>query len=123
MLRQKNNDGSLDEIEITVYDYFVNRRNVQLSYSESLPCLNVGKPKRPTYIPIEVAISFLIFCILFWIFVPILNVLYFIVQLCELLPLQRYTKALTVFQRSSLVEKSRQKPQERIRVLNDVRWF
>lgn len=65
MLRQKNNDGSFDEIEITVYDYFVNRRNVQLSYSESLPCLNVGKPKRPTYIPIEVAISFLIFCILF----------------------------------------------------------
>ncbi|MQL41505.1 hypothetical protein EI012_26720, partial [Escherichia coli] len=34
--------------------------------------------------------------------------------------LQRYTKALSTLQRSSLVEKSRQKPQERMRVLSDA---
>lgn len=40
--------------EVTVYDYFVNHRNIDLRYSADLPCLNVGKPKRPTYFPIEV---------------------------------------------------------------------
>lgn len=42
------------EVEITVYDYFVNERNIQLKYSGEMPCLNVGKPKRPTYLPVEV---------------------------------------------------------------------
>ncbi|KAL0741036.1 hypothetical protein Bca4012_082549 [Brassica carinata] len=37
---------------------------------------------------------------------------------CTLIPLQRYTKALNTFQRSALVEKSRQKPQERMNVLS-----
>ena len=44
-------------------------------------------------------------------------------QLCSLLPLQRYTKALSTLQRSSLVEKSRQKPQERMDVLSDKSFF
>ncbi|KAE9596274.1 putative post-transcriptional gene silencing PAZ-Argonaute family [Lupinus albus] len=79
--------------EVTVYDYFVNRRNIQLRYSADLPCINVGKPKRPTYFPLE---------------------------LCSLVSLQRYTKALSTLQRASLVEKSRQKPQERMRVLSDA---
>ncbi|KAL4575611.1 hypothetical protein LXL04_022460 [Taraxacum kok-saghyz] len=35
-------------------------------------------------------------------------------------PLQRYTKALNTMQRASSVEKSRQKPQERMRVLTDA---
>ncbi|KAL4585182.1 hypothetical protein LXL04_009797 [Taraxacum kok-saghyz] len=35
-------------------------------------------------------------------------------------PLQRYTKALNTMQRASLVEKSRQKPQERMRVLTNA---
>ncbi|CAI0452229.1 unnamed protein product [Linum tenue] len=86
-LKQK---GDAEPLEITVYDYFVNHRNIELRYSGDLPCINVGKPKRPTYIPLE---------------------------LCTLVSLQRYTKALTSFQRSSLVEKSRQKPQERMAVL------
>lgn len=43
------------------------------------------------------------------------------VQLCELVSLQRYTKALTNLQRASLVEKSRQKPQERMSVLSNVK--
>ncbi|KAF9621118.1 hypothetical protein IFM89_016612 [Coptis chinensis] len=41
-------------------------------------------------------------------------------KLCNLVSLQRYTKALSTLQRSSLVEKSRQKPQERMSVLSDA---
>ncbi|KAL5215474.1 hypothetical protein ABZP36_006875 [Zizania latifolia] len=93
-LRQRNGDNEdFDTVEITVYDYFVKNRGIELRYSGYLPCINVGKPKRPTYFPIE---------------------------LCSLIPLQRYTKALSTLQRSSLVEKSRQKPQERMSVLNDA---
>uniref|UniRef100_A0A0D9ZGT2 Uncharacterized protein n=2 Tax=Oryza glumipatula TaxID=40148 RepID=A0A0D9ZGT2_9ORYZ len=94
-LRQRNgNNGDVDEVEVTVYDYFVKNKGIELRYSGNLPCINVGKPKRPTYFPIE---------------------------LCSLIPLQRYTKALSTLQRSSLVEKSRQKPQERMSVLNDLK--
>ncbi|KAJ1432121.1 Protein argonaute, N-terminal [Sesbania bispinosa] len=86
-------NGDATEQEITVYDYFVNIRKIDLRYSGDLPCINVGKPKRPTYVPLE---------------------------LCSLVSLQRYTKALSTLQRASLVEKSRQKPQERMRVLSDA---
>ncbi|XP_057981140.1 protein argonaute 4B-like, partial [Malania oleifera] len=86
-------DGAADAVEMTVYDYFVNHRRIDLQYSADFPCINVGRSKRPVYFPIE---------------------------LCTLLSLQRYTKALTVLQRASLVEKSRQKPNERIRVLTDA---
>lgn len=41
-------------------------------------------------------------------------------QLCKLVPLQRYTKSLTNLQRASLVEKSRQKPPERMTSLTTV---
>ncbi|KAK8581489.1 hypothetical protein V6N12_071710 [Hibiscus sabdariffa] len=41
-------------------------------------------------------------------------------KLCSLVSLQRYTKALTTLQRASLVEKSRQKPQERMNVLSNL---
>ncbi|KAL6841492.1 hypothetical protein ACP4OV_028635 [Aristida adscensionis] len=93
-LKQRNgSNGDCDPVEITVYDYFVKNKGIELRYSGDMPCINVGKPKRPTYFPIE---------------------------LCILIPLQRYTKALSTLQRSSLVEKSRQKPQERMKVLNDA---
>ncbi|KAJ1264418.1 hypothetical protein BS78_09G261800 [Paspalum vaginatum] len=92
-LKQRNgSNGDCDTVEITVYDYFM-KKGIELRYSGDLPCINVGRPKRPTYFPIE---------------------------LCSLVPLQRYTKALSTLQRSSLVEKSRQKPQERMTVLNDA---
>ncbi|ESW13558.1 hypothetical protein PHAVU_008G206600 [Phaseolus vulgaris] len=92
-LKKKGGVDGDDTEEVTVYDYFVNHRNIELRYSGDLPCINVGKPKRPTYFPLE---------------------------LCSLVSLQRYTKALSTLQRSSLVEKSRQKPQERMRVLTDA---
>ncbi|KAF7831507.1 protein argonaute 4-like [Senna tora] len=87
------NDGDDSVEEVTVYDYFVNHRKIDLRYSADVPCINVGKPKRPTYFPLE---------------------------LCSLVSLQRYTKSLSTLQRASLVEKSRQKPQERMRVLSDT---
>ncbi|KAJ6727540.1 EUKARYOTIC TRANSLATION INITIATION FACTOR 2C [Salix purpurea] len=46
-------DGEVQTIEVTVYDYFVNHRNMQLKYSADFPCINVGKPKRPSYFPLE----------------------------------------------------------------------
>ncbi|CAN4100697.1 unnamed protein product [Withania somnifera] len=91
--RSKDEGGEVQTSEVTVYDYFVNHRNIDLRYSADLPCINVGKPKRPTYFPIE---------------------------LCTLVSLQRYTKALSTFQRASLVEKSRQKPQERMHILSNA---
>ncbi|KAL5722545.1 Protein argonaute 4B [Ranunculus cassubicifolius] len=95
-LKQRSDGNAESEVqttEVTIYDYFVNYRHIQLRVSGDLPCINVGKPKRPNYIPLE---------------------------LCSLVSLQRYTKALSTLQRSSLVEKSRQKPQERMSVLSDV---
>ncbi|KAI4382180.1 hypothetical protein MLD38_008177 [Melastoma candidum] len=89
----RDTDGEDQALEVTVYDYFVNHKNIDLSYSGDFPCINVGKPKRPTYVPLE---------------------------LCSLVSLQRYTKSLTNFQRASLVEKSRQKPHERMTVLSDA---
>uniref|UniRef100_A0A803LZQ6 Uncharacterized protein n=1 Tax=Chenopodium quinoa TaxID=63459 RepID=A0A803LZQ6_CHEQI len=95
-LRRRSGERDGDnfvETELTVSEYFAQYRKIKLDYSGYLPCVNVAKPKRPIYIPIE---------------------------LCSLLPLQRYTKALTVHQQSSLVEKSRQKPQDKIRTLTDA---
>ncbi|KAL6615579.1 hypothetical protein ACP70R_037849 [Stipagrostis hirtigluma subsp. patula] len=93
-LKNRNGgNGDSEAMETSVYDYFVNKRGIDLRYSGAYPCINVGKPKRPTLIPME---------------------------LCSLVPLQRYTKALSTLQRSSLVEKSRQKPQERMSVPSDV---
>lgn len=87
----ENNEGQT--LEISVYDYFTRHRNIQLSYSASLPCLDVGRPQRPNFLPLE---------------------------LCSLISLQRYTKALSTMQRSSLVENSRQKPHECIRIVMDA---
>ncbi|KAM7279438.1 hypothetical protein ACFE04_006572 [Oxalis oulophora] len=51
MFELKQKDA--EPLEVTVYDYFVNHRQIDLRYSGDLPCINVGKPKRPTYIPLE----------------------------------------------------------------------
>ncbi|VYS67499.1 unnamed protein product [Arabidopsis thaliana] len=88
--KKRNQNREFEEVEITVSDYFTRIREIELRYSGGLPCINVGKPNRPTYFPIE---------------------------LCELVSLQRYTKALTKFQRSNLIKESRQNPQQRIGVL------
>lgn len=111
--------------ELSVYDYFVNVRKISLKYSGDLPCINVGKPKRPTYIPLEVNF----FLLHFSLFSGSLynknysltcGLLFNFLQLCSLVSLQRYTKALTTLQRAQLVEKSRQKPQDRMKTLTNV---
>ncbi|GKB83744.1 argonaute 4A-like protein [Tanacetum coccineum] len=89
-LKARNGSSPTEPTEITVYDYYIKHRGQELRESQYYPCLDVGKPKRPTYIPLE---------------------------LCELISLQRYTKSLSNLQRASLVEKSRQKPQDRMRTL------
>ncbi|KAJ4883600.1 Protein argonaute 9 [Raphanus sativus] len=86
-MNSKNNKGVVEEVQMTVYHYFTEIRGLKLEYSGDFPCINVGKPKRPTYIPIEH---------------------------CELVSLQRYTKSLSSFQKASLVENSRQRPHERM---------
>ncbi|XP_018443266.2 protein argonaute 9 [Raphanus sativus] len=91
--KQKQGNGEVKEIEVTVYDYFTKHLKIALRYSGDLRCISVGKPKRPNYIPIE---------------------------LCDLVSLQRYTKALTTFQRSKIVKESVQKPQEKMKMLNNA---
>lgn len=51
---EKDENGEPLMTELSVYDYFVNIRNIPLCYSGDLPCIIVGNPKRPTYIPLEV---------------------------------------------------------------------
>ena len=53
--KDANGDCDVNTTEITVYDYFVKHRNIELRYSGDLPCINAGKPKRPTYLPMEVS--------------------------------------------------------------------
>ncbi|XP_034705254.1 protein argonaute 4A-like [Vitis riparia] len=96
LMKQRNegpDGGEVRSVEVTVYDYFVKHRKISLQYSGDFPCINVGRSKRPVYIPLE---------------------------LCTLVSLQRYTKPLSTQQRSSLVEKSRQKPQERMQVIEQA---
>ncbi|CAH2070229.1 unnamed protein product [Thlaspi arvense] len=78
------------EVEITVFDYYKKKHDITLHDSGDLRCINVGKPNRPTYIPMEH---------------------------CHLVSLQRYTKALNSFQKTKLVRESIQKPQEKMNVL------
>ncbi|XP_050206927.1 protein argonaute 16 [Mercurialis annua] len=95
-MKVKNSDsanGESETVELTVNEYFNRHCGIELTYSAFLPCLDVGKPKRPNYLPIE---------------------------LCSLVSLQRYTKALSSTQRASLVEKSRQKPLDRMRTVTDA---
>lgn len=54
-MKQKNGDGQ--SLEVTVSDYF-KEKGTTLRYSDDYPCINVGKPKRPTFIPIEVLCQF-----------------------------------------------------------------
>jgi len=47
--------GSADDetVNVTVYEYF-REKKIELTWSAYVPCLQVGKPKRPNYLPVEV---------------------------------------------------------------------
>lgn len=53
-MKERNSKGETRTVEMTVYNFFQNIRKITLTRSASLPCLDVGKPDRPIYLPIEV---------------------------------------------------------------------
>ncbi|XP_010688916.2 protein argonaute 16 [Beta vulgaris subsp. vulgaris] len=94
-LKVKKDNGSSEEQfqETTVFEYFLKHCGVVLTYSKYMPCLDVGKPNRPIYIPIEI---------------------------CSLISLQRYKRLLSPAQQVVLLEKTKQKPHERMKALTDA---
>ncbi|KAG2396644.1 Protein argonaute 6 [Vigna angularis] len=54
-MKVKNDNGSNEgqTVEITVYEYFVKHCGIDLPSSYYFPCLDVGKPNRPNYLPLE----------------------------------------------------------------------
>lgn len=59
-----------------------------------IPCVDVGGPNKPNYVPIE---------------------------LCSLIPLQKYTRSTSASQRSSLAAQSRS-PAESMKALTDLKF-
>ncbi|XP_078160692.1 protein argonaute 16-like, partial [Carex rostrata] len=103
-MKVRDDDGEYHTVETTVSDYFREKYQLDLTWSSSYPCLDLGKPRKPTYVPLEV-LSISPDCAS---------------HMCDLIPLQRYTKALSSKQRASLLDKTRQKPQERSRIINEA---
>ncbi|MCD9643066.1 hypothetical protein HAX54_030183 [Datura stramonium] len=53
-LRSSNNQNdNVQTVEVTVYEYFVRRHGIELTYSSKLPCINVGSQREPQFIPVE----------------------------------------------------------------------
>ncbi|KAL2938774.1 Protein argonaute 16 [Bienertia sinuspersici] len=93
-LKFKDNDSNEEQFrEITVLEYFLKHHGVVLTYSKYMPCLDVGKPNQSIYLPIEI---------------------------CSLISLQRYKRLLSPTQQLTLLEKTKQKPHERMKTLTDV---
>lgn len=62
-MKVRNEDGT-DEgqtVEVTVYDYFTKHRKLELTTSAYMPCVDVGRPKKPNYIPLEVSMMLVLF--------------------------------------------------------------
>jgi eukaryotic translation initiation factor 2C len=55
-MKMKNGEDSNAEqtVDVTVYEYFAKHRGIELTSSAYLPCLDVGKPNRPIFLPLEV---------------------------------------------------------------------
>ncbi|XP_057522848.1 protein argonaute 16-like isoform X2 [Amaranthus tricolor] len=95
LLKVKENNGSNKEKdrETTVFEYFHKHLGVVLTYSKYMPCLDVGKPNRPIYLPIEI---------------------------CSLISLQRHRNPLSPTQQITVLEKFKQKPHDRMKALTDA---
>lgn len=116
-------NGEPQVVKITVYEYFTKHCGIELTDSACLPCLDVGNTKQPIYLPIEVCWIFLRNILIFSLCcfnLVLLPMLFPVLQLCTLVPLQRYAKALFPTLRASLVASSRQNPQDRKRTVIDV---
>ncbi|KAL9247582.1 hypothetical protein vseg_021000 [Gypsophila vaccaria] len=87
-----------DDAQISVAQYFRRKYQFQLRYS-SLPCIQVGSPKKPTYIPME---------------------------LCTIVKGQKYPKKLNEAQVTALLRATCQRPFEReqniIKMVKDNRF-
>lgn len=55
MKLRNTNDDEEQTVEITVSEYFAKHHDIQLTYSMYMPCLDVGKPNRPNFLPLEVS--------------------------------------------------------------------
>lgn len=53
-MKQKNGSCPGEPFEVTLYDYYLKHQGTEFKESRNLPCLDVGKLKRPVYIPLEV---------------------------------------------------------------------
>eukprot|EP00250_Pteridium_aquilinum_P017282 c23547_g3_i1 orf=275-2986(+) len=83
--KKMDESGQLVETELTIQQYYEMQYNINLRFP-NLPCIAAGRPKRPTFIPVE---------------------------LCNIVPGQRYTKALSSSQRQKMIDQARQGPDER----------
>ncbi|RZC56424.1 hypothetical protein C5167_015271 [Papaver somniferum] len=52
-MRDEDCKNEVKTFELTVYDYFTKHRKLELTTSEYMPCIDVGRPKKPNYIPLE----------------------------------------------------------------------
>lgn len=55
-MKIKDGEREGETRDITVYEYF-KQTYTEPTSSAYLPCLDVGKPNRPNYLPLEVCIS------------------------------------------------------------------
>lgn len=53
-MKVRDDDGEYHTVETTVSDYFREKYQLDLTRSSSYPCLDLGKPRKPTYVPLEV---------------------------------------------------------------------
>ncbi|KAI5077233.1 hypothetical protein GOP47_0007057 [Adiantum capillus-veneris] len=83
--KKVDTSGQVVETELTIQQYYEMQYGMTLQFP-NLPCIAAGRAKKPTYIPVE---------------------------LCEILPGQRYTKALSSAQRQKMIDQARQGPDER----------
>ncbi|KAL3699228.1 hypothetical protein R1sor_017250 [Riccia sorocarpa] len=91
----KKTDASgagLDREEITVLEYYTRVRGIQLK-QPTLRALDLGNPKKPMYVPIE---------------------------LCTIVPGQRYKKLLNTTQRQGMIRECKQDPAQRVKMITSM---
>ncbi|KNA05809.1 hypothetical protein SOVF_186940 [Spinacia oleracea] len=81
-----------DDTQLSVSQYFRDKYNIQLRHP-ALPCIQIGQPKKPTYLPMEV---------------------------CQIVHGQKYPKKLNEKQVTALLKATCQRPHERENNINKM---